>query len=142
MAVTHKVDRRGVRNGTATSAGRRPSRAAVRRSISRAVSTSGPGRSKQAEEPSSGSVRAATSAATTSSRAIGSVRLPSQRGSTIAGSRAARSRRMRQLALPAPTITLARSSSVGTAPARRMRPVSRRLARCGDDPPAGAIPPR
>ena len=80
----------------------------------------------------SGSSSARTSAITTSSIATGCVRDFSQRGRTITGRRAARSRTMSQLRLPWPTIMLARSSTVLTGPARSASPTSSRLRRCSE----------
>ena len=73
---------------------------------------------------------------TTSSIATGCVRDFSQRGRTMNGKRAARSRTMSQLRLPCPTIMLARSSTVLTEPARSASPTSSRLRRCSEPAPA------
>jgi hypothetical protein len=61
----HQDDSRGVSSGTGIISGRMPRRAATRSRIWRALSVSGPGRSKAAE-PSSGSPTASASASTTS----------------------------------------------------------------------------
>jgi len=74
--------------------------------------------------------------------AIGYDTLRSQRGSSIAGSRCARSRTIIQLALPAPMIIAARSSIASTLPWRRISPVRARLSRWRDAPCAGITPPR
>jgi hypothetical protein len=50
----------------------------------------------------------------------------------MAGKRAATSLRMRNDALPFPTMTEARSSRQGTVPSRSARPTARRLARCAE----------
>ena len=56
----------------------------------------------------------------------------SQLGSNITGKRAAKSRTMRQLSLPAPMIMLACSSIVPTAPARKVTPTRSRLRKWRD----------
>jgi hypothetical protein len=101
----------------------------------------GPGRSNHALG-AEGRSRARESATTTSSIAIGCVRDFSQRGNTITGRRAARSRTISQLRLPYPTIMLARSSMVSTAPARSASPTASRLRRCSEAARAAATPPR
>ena len=67
-------------------------------------------------------------------------RLASHRGRIIAGKRAARSRTILQLRLPAPITMEARSSNTGTLPARSNSPVASRLRRCREGAPCGATP--
>ena len=49
---------------------------------------------------------------------------------------------MRKLSLPLPMIIVARSSTTGTEPERRISPVRRRLLRWREGLPAGRVPPR
>jgi hypothetical protein len=84
--------------------------------------------------------RARTSATTTSSSAMGQVRELVHDGRSITGSRMARSRTICHEALPFPMIIEARSSIVGTEPARSTAPTARRLFRCSDGSSTGATP--
>ncbi len=68
--------------------------------------------------------------ASTLRMAIGWVRLETQRGQTMAGSRETSERSISNDALPEPMIIAARSSVVGTGPARSTSPTSWRLERC------------
>jgi hypothetical protein len=61
--------------------------------------------------------------------AIGWVRLETQRGQTITGSRWTRARSISNDALPEPMIMAARSSVAGTGPPRSTSPTSWRLVR-------------
>ena len=109
----------------------RPSTSAVRSRISRPERTSGPGTPNHSL-PSTTTSSAPRTATTTSLIATGSVRDFSQRGKTITGSLAARSRTMSQLRLPWPMIMLARSSMALTLPERRVSPTSPPTAKmCG-----------
>ncbi len=95
---------------------------------------------------SGGSVAAPTSSRSTSRTAIGWIRVSTQRGVTITGSRSVRWRSISKEAEPEPMITAARSSAVGTPLARSTRPTSTRERRWGESrpagTPAGARPPR
>lgn len=87
-----------------------------------------------------------TSRRSTSRTAIGWMRVRTQLGVTIAGSRSVRYRSISNDADPDPMITAARSTAVGTPEARRMRPTSARERRWGESAcsgtPAGVSPPR
>ncbi len=78
----------------------------------------------------------------TSVSAIGQLFDSSQRGNTMNGRRAVRSRMICHDALPFPTIIDALSSIAGTTPPRKISPTSSRLARCGLGRSRGATPPR
>ena len=99
---THSEDRCGDSSGTPIMRGRAsPMLRAVSSRICLPDSVAGPGTSNDALA-ASGRSSARTSAMTTSSIAIGCVRDFSQRGRTITGKRAARSRTISQLRLPKP----------------------------------------
>ena len=59
------------------------------------------------------------------------MRVPTQRGVIITGSRSTSARIISNEVLPEPITIPARSSTVGTPDAARARPTSWRLARCG-----------
>ncbi|GAA2130335.1 hypothetical protein GCM10009727_22290 [Actinomadura napierensis] len=70
------------------------------------------------------------------------MRVRTQRGVTITGSRSVRYRSTSNEADPDPMITAARSHTAGTPASSMIRPTSARDRRCGDRSSSGAIPPR
>ncbi len=78
----------------------------------------------------------------TSSIAIGWVRVPTQRGVTMTGRRSTRARIISKDVLPEPMTIDARSSRVGTPEPARTRPTSWRLDRWPDRSSSWPSPPR
>lgn len=74
------------------------------------------------------------------------MRVRTQLGVTITGSRSVRYRSISKDAEPDPMMTAARSTAVGTPDSSRIRPTSLRDRRCGDrvrsSAPSGTGPPR
>ncbi len=94
----------------------------------------------------SGRPAAPTRQRSTSRTAIGWIRVSTQRGVTMTGSRSVRYRSISNEAEPEPITTAARSSVTATPPSRRARPVATRDRRCGESRPSGTStgtsPPR
>ncbi|GAA3127173.1 hypothetical protein GCM10017687_47400 [Streptomyces echinatus] len=143
---TQWLERPGVRTGTGTMSRRgSPATRAYRIIMSRYVRMSGPPMSKQ-RLTSSGRRAQPTRRRRTSRTAIGWIRVRTQLGVTITGSRSVRYRSISKDTDPEPMMTAARRTAVGTPEASRMRPTSARDLRCGESrspgTPAGVRPPR
>lgn len=74
---------------------------------------------------------------------MGWIRLRTQRGVTMTGSRSVRYRSISKLAEPEPMITAARNTTAGVGASSRIWPTSAREARWRDNSwPLGVMPPR
>lgn len=140
------LDRRGVSIGTGRmSRCGRPATSANPRIMSRYVMMSGPPMSK-ARCTSSGISALPTRYRSTSRTAIGWIRVETQLGVTMTGSRSVRYRSISKDAEPEPMMTAARSTVTGTPASSRMRATSARERRCGESSrsgtPSGVRPPR